>query len=50
MFNTLKPNHTNMSERLVEISVEKKIRTAIKEVKGTMTYSQFLGKLLYQEK
>jgi len=38
-----------MTERLVEIPVEREVRTAIKEVKGVMTYSQFLEKLLDQE-
>ena len=37
-----------MTERLVEIPVEREIRAAIKEVKGTMTYSQFLTKLLHR--
>jgi len=38
-----------MAERLVEIPVEREVRTAIKEVKGTMTYSQYLERLLDQE-
>jgi len=35
-----------MSERLVEIPVEKIIREQIKEIKGVKTYSQFFSEIL----
>jgi len=39
-----------MSERLVEIPVEREIRDKIKRKKGVDTYSEFLNKLLRSSK
>ena len=35
-----------MSERLVEIPVERIVRQKIKEIKGVKTYSQFINELI----
>ncbi len=35
-----------MSERLVEIAVNRSVREKIKVVKGTMSYSEFLEKIV----
>jgi hypothetical protein len=42
--------HYGMSERLVEIPVEREIRDKIKQKKGVDTYSEFLNKLLRSSK
>lgn len=39
-----------MSERLVEIPVEREIRDKIKQKKGVESYSEFLSKLLRSSK
>jgi hypothetical protein len=35
-----------MSERLVEIPVHRAVRDKLKEVKGTMSYSEFLENII----
>jgi hypothetical protein len=39
-----------MSERLVEIPIERTIREQIKEIKGVKTYSEFFAELLEDKK
>ncbi len=46
MFNIPNGVRFFMTERLVEIPVERKVRERLKIVKGTLTYSQFLRKVL----
>jgi hypothetical protein len=35
-----------MSERLVEIPVDRAVRERIKEIKGVLSYSQFLDRII----
>jgi len=44
----MKSKRVDMSERLVEIPVERQLRTVLKDVKGDLTYSEFLKRLLDQ--
>lgn len=39
-----------MSERLVEIPVERAIREKIKEIKGVLSYSEFLEQVITEMK
>jgi len=46
MFNIPNFINHNMTERMVEIPVHKKVREKIKSVKGIKSYSQFFEDLL----
>jgi len=39
-----------MTERMVEIPVYREIREKIKEIKGVMTYSEFLENIITKKK
>ena len=39
-----------MSERLVEIPVNRQVREKIKEIKGVMSYSEFLENVIIKKK
>ena len=46
ILNTVRSQKTIMTERMVEIPVNRNVREKIKKIKGDVSYSQFISDLL----